>query len=75
MENSFKDKRRFQYDVVDTFLVYLVLALHIFQPFSSVSIVDFDQVITGLIVIRARSYNSNNSYYNFMVTAHMVFSC
>ena len=50
MENSFKDERRFQYDVVDTFLVYLVLALHIFQPCSSVSIVDFDQVITGLVI-------------------------
>ena len=42
-----KVERRLQYDVVDVVLVFLVLALNIFQTCSSVSIVDFDQVITG----------------------------
>ena len=42
-----KVERRLQYDVVDVVLVFLVLALNIFQICSSVSIVDFDQVITG----------------------------
>ena len=43
----FKVESRFQYDVVDIVMVFLVLALNIFQPCSSISIVDFDQVITG----------------------------
>ena len=45
-----KVERRLQYDVVDVVLVFLVLALNIFQICSSVSIVDFDQVITGWVV-------------------------
>ena len=43
----FKVERRFQFDIVDIVLVFLVLALNIFQTCSNVSIVDFDQVITG----------------------------
>ena len=46
----FKVERRFQFDVVDIVLVFLVLALNIIQTCSSVSIVDFDQVITGWVV-------------------------
>ena len=42
-----KVESRLQYDVVDVVLVFLVLAWNIFQTCSSVSIVDFDQVITG----------------------------
>ena len=42
-----KVESRLQYDVVDVVLVFLVLTLNIFQTCSSVSIVDFDQVITG----------------------------
>ena len=43
----FKVERRFQFDIVDIVLVFLVLALNIFQTCSSVSIADFDRVITG----------------------------
>ena len=42
----FKIECRFQFDVVDIVLVFLVLALSIFQTCSSVSIVEFVQVIT-----------------------------
>ena len=46
LQNAFKVRHRHQYNVVDTVLVFLVLALNIFQNCSSVSIAEFDQEIT-----------------------------
>ena len=53
-----------QNDVTDVVLVFLLLALNIFfTPFSSVSIVDFEQVNASCVILS----DTNHSTYELLL--------